>query len=163
MYCTFKTASLKIVPISIIYNFKNLENWLENPRIISAPGLTEYKQKCYLFFYELYLRMYTANKGVVVVLLQSYNPCCGWDYTYKGVLDNQWEQPVLPDLIIHPHSRRRPFSRRRCPHSRKGGDLRQWLLVDGLRLMVRLPTWSSSVQSAWPSYTFQSVLWSWFW
>ena len=28
---------------------QNLENWLENPRIISAPGLTEYKQKCFFF------------------------------------------------------------------------------------------------------------------
>ena len=35
-----------------------MENWLENPGIISAPGLTEYKQKCYLFFIELYQRVY---------------------------------------------------------------------------------------------------------
>ena len=29
----------------------DLEYWLENPRIISAPGFNEYEQKCYLFIY----------------------------------------------------------------------------------------------------------------
>ena len=54
-----------------IVTVQNLENWLENLRIISSPGLTEYKQKCYLFifFNFKYQRVYWANKGVVVVVV----------------------------------------------------------------------------------------------
>ena len=37
--------------------------------IISAPGFTKYKQKCYIFANYFSVCMYKANKGVVVVVV----------------------------------------------------------------------------------------------
>ena len=44
-------------------------NWLENLRIISAPGFTKYKQNRYLFSVYISVCMYKANKGVAVVVV----------------------------------------------------------------------------------------------
>ena len=43
--------------------------WLENPRIISASGFTEYKQKCYLFTFSLTLSAYVCTRRIKVLLL----------------------------------------------------------------------------------------------
>ena len=56
-------------------------NRLENPRTISAPGSTEYKQKCYFFIYYFFnfisVCVYKANKGVVVVVVVVSKPSIG--------------------------------------------------------------------------------------
>ena len=67
--CSFKTVS------NLNYlQLKNLENWLENLRVISAPGFNKYKQNVFLFIYSIhvmlcYLCTLEANKGVVVAVI----------------------------------------------------------------------------------------------
>ena len=59
--------------ISILHNFKNLEIWLENLRIISAPAFIRYK---IFIFFSIYVyvckkkKKYKANKGLVVVVVK---------------------------------------------------------------------------------------------
>ena len=71
LYSPFKIviASSKIDPISILHNVKNMENWLETPRIISAPGLIQYKNIIFSLFMYMYVIKYKANKGVCCVVL----------------------------------------------------------------------------------------------
>ena len=49
------------------------QNWLENLRIISAPGFNKYKQNVFLSYLSyIMLSMYKANKGVVVVVVLNF-------------------------------------------------------------------------------------------